>query len=440
MNIITIDCGASFIKGALFEEGVMVKQLQKNAPNLQKDNEIFEPVQIQALIVLVEQMLLDLASDETEIKLCISNEMHGFILAYKDGTPFTDYISWQKEYGKKQIYDASPFEMLSADEYKADIQNTGMRLRAGLPSCNLLYLSMCHSLDKVKEKVFFYTLGDYILKRLSGKEPLCHPTNAAASGLYDLRTNDWNKKLIRVIGCEDIVFPTIGEKEQIFMWNSLQIHALPAIGDQQAALLGAGLAQENTISFNLGTGSQVSRLVKEPICSTEYQIRPYFYHMYLKTMPHLPSGRALNVYIRFIKDVLKQFKIELTEEELWSHLLKAEQECEDTELLCDMSFFENPITDHTVGSIGNIQEYGLNVGTLMKGIFLQLGKNFVWAADVIEPNVKCIEKIIFSGGVARKIESIRREVLAHYDEDTEVVVAENETLMGLYLYGKGESI
>lgn len=435
MNTITIDCGASFIKGAFFKKGTIVKQLEKHAPPVQVNEDILNPVQIQALIPLVEKMIMELAEGESDVRLCVSNEMHGFILSYGDGKPYTDYISWQKEYGKRQVNDSSAFQVLSKEEYVEDILHTGMPLRAGLPSCNLLYLSMSRILKKAEQKLYFYTLGDYILKILSGKEPICHPTNAAASGLYDLRTNDWNRNLTAAIGADNIIFPVVGTDEIVFKMNALKIHALPALGDQQAALLGAGLRRKDTLSFNLGTGSQVSKLVSEPGCSEEYQIRPYFYHMYLKTIPHLPSGRALNVYIRFFQDILKQFQVEVTETEIWQRLLKAEQECMESTLQCDMSFFENPVTDHTAGSITNIQEYALNMGSLMKGIFKQMGKNFIWAADIIEPHSDHIQQIIFSGGVARKIESIRNEILAHYQQSMKVTIASNETLLGLYQYG-----
>lgn len=436
MNIITIDCGASFIKGAAFGNNKIVKQLQKHAPAVPVEEDILHPVQIKNLISLVEQMILELADGETEIGLCISNEMHGFILCYEDGTPFTDYISWQKEYGKIQIEGVSAFDKLNSDEYAEDILYAGMALRAGLPSCNLGYLSRKGMLKTAGNKLCLHTLGDYILKVLSEKDVKCHPTNAAASGLYDLRTQGWNRRLIHAAGAGNILFPEIGEEGFVFTFRSLQVHALPAVGDQQAALLGAGLKKGDMLSFNLGTGAQVSKVVEEPECAEGYQIRPYFSKMYLKTIPHLPSGRALNVYIRFFKDVLKQFQIELSEDEIWSCLLKAERNCKETMLQCDMSFFENPVTDHVAGSITNIGEYALDTGNLMQGIFRQMGENFIWAADIVEPHPQMVKKIIFSGGVARKIERIREYILKHYNSDTEVAIASDETLWGLYQYWK----
>lgn len=436
MNSITIDCGASFIKGALIKNGEIIHQLQQPAPTVQKNINLLEPVQIQALIPLVRQMILELADTEDAVRLCISNEMHGFLLACEDGTPFTDYISWQHELGSIAINDSTALQILKKESLSEDILYTGMPLRAGLPSCNLLYLAMTGKLKKSSSTLYFYTLGDYILKALSKRESKCHPTNAAASGLYDLRKNCWNPTLTRVVGGEDIIFPQIGYEELNFHIENVDIYALPAIGDQQAALLGAGLDDMSTLSFNLGTGSQVSKLITAPLCATEYQIRPYFNGKYLKTIPHLPSGRALNVFIRFIKDVLTQFQVPITDDIIWNVLLNNESDKSKSELVCDLSFFENPITDHTVGSISNISEYALTLNGLMDAVFEQMGKNFIKAADIIVgSNLSGVKQIIFSGGVARKIERIRESILTHYESNTIVKIASNETLLGLYRYG-----
>lgn len=117
--------------------------------------------------------------------------------------------------------------------------------------------------------------------------------------------------------------------------------------------------------------------------------------------------------------------------------MKASDQIEKSNLICDLSFFENPITDHSIGSIANIGEFDLRVGTLFNSIFEQMIKNFVWAADKVQPDREKVKRIIFSGGVARKIEKIRDGISAHYLSGTEIHVANDETLIGLYKYGNG---
>ena len=436
MRTIAIDCGASFIKGALICEGEIIKRICRHSPMVCRMENIMSPNQIQALLPMIKQIIVELIDGQTEIKLCISNEMHGFILAKEDGTPYTDYISWQKEYGKVLEGGESSLDILGRNEFIEDIKYTGMPLRAGLPSSNMLYLKKSGHLSGKDKKLYFYTLGDYILRILSGKQPMCHLTNAAATGLFDLQKNDWNHKLIDVVCNKNIVFPDVGTENMIFEMENVKIYSLPAIGDQQAALLGAGLINDKTLSFNLGTGAQVSKLVSVPLYEKQYQIRPYFYGMYLKTIPHLPSGRALNVYIRFLQDILSKFALNIDEEDIWKIILNEEMQSDDCKIICDLSFFENPISNHMAGSIENIGEYSLTIGNLFNAIFRQMGENFIWAASIIEPDADRIENIVFSGGVAKKIERVRKHIISHYSHKVDVSIASDETLLGLYCYGQ----
>lgn len=438
MKTITIDCGASFLKGALIQNGKIETRMRLKAPRVHGGEDITNPVQIQALIPMVTQMVMELAGRETEVRLCISNEMHGFLLAYENGRPYTDYISWQKEYSAVEIEGRTAVGELKQRDTAGDIFYTGMPLRAGLPSSNLLYLRKRGYLENVQTKLRFYTLGDYILRAVSGKEPMCHPTNAAGTGLYDLRDNTWNRRLINAAGGEGIIFPQIGREEIIFFIGSLKVNALPAIGDQQAALLGAGLKDETAISFNLGTGAQVSKVVSEAVFSDRYQIRPYFGGTYLKTIPYLPSGRALNVYIRFFQDILCRFRADVTEDEIWAVLLKAEQEGKETGLSCDLSFYENAATNSRQGSITHIEEYSLTLGNVMRTVFRQMSENFIRAADIVENNTSRVDRVIFSGGVARKIPKIREYISEHYRAGISTQTVSDETFFGLYIYGQGE--
>lgn len=437
MNTIAIDCGGSFLKGALFLDNIIVKRAQRQSPVVHGNEGILEPIQINHLMPMVKDLILDLASDVEEFTLCFSNEMHGFILANQDGSPYTDYISWQKEYGNEEIEGVSSVTILKQGEYDEEILCSGMPLRGGLPSSNMLYLKRKELL--LESPLFFYTLGDYIIRQLSGKEPLCHPTNAAATGLYDIQKGRWNSNLIDFVSVKNLSFPQIGVGSLTFMLEGHRVVCLPALGDQQAALLGAGFESINDISFNLGTGAQVSRLTDKVELSPNYQTRPYFNGYYLKSIPHLPSGRALNVFIRFFKDILHVFGVEKSDADIWENLLDEEKKCELSDLIVDLSFFQTPLTDHKVGFIDNIGEYELTVGKLMKAIINQMVNNFVTIAERMEPDKSNIKRLVFSGGVARRIDSLREGIISHYDKNIPVIVSEDETLVGLNKYAVYEA-
>lgn len=432
MNTITVDCGASFLKGALFQDNQLIKRAHRQSPVVHGNESLWEPVQLSNLLPLVKNLISELAEDIGDFTLCISNEMHGLILANLDGSPSVDYISWQKDYGSELIDGVSSVTILSQSEYANDVAHTGMPLRGSLPSSNLLYLMRKGMLPDTP--LYYYTLGDYIIRWLSGREPICHPTNAAATGLYDVLNNRWNNHLIETVATENVVFPKVGNEAIEFDFNGHHVICYPALGDQQAALLGAGVETEGDLSFNLGTGAQVSMPTKEAILSNDYQLRPFFNGYYLRSIPHLPSGRALNVYIRFIKDTLRVMGDVKSEEEIWSALIAEEKKCTETNLQVDLSFFQTPLTDHQEGSISHISEYGLTIGSLMHAIFRQMVANFMWAAEKMAPNRSAIKRLVFSGGVARRIDAIREGVIANYDKNIPVLVASDETLVGLNKY------
>ena len=428
MNTIAIDCGSSFIKAALFDEdGAIVKSIQRQAPIVNR-NELDGTAQIDGLTALVRNIFSELLSyvGDNEVRLGISNEMHGFLLATADGAPLIDYISWQKEYGRRTIDGTTPIEIIS--EHPQEIVNSGMPLRGGLPSVNLLYLS---KKIELRAEVEFYTLGDYILRSLSGIRPPIHPTNAAATGLFDLTINDWNRQLLSLVSSDKIIFPTVGTAPIEFSFDSVSITAPPTIGDQQAALYGAGLARADQLSFNMGTGGQVSRLTSSLDFSDRYQLRPYFDGRFLKTIPHIPCGRALNVYLRFFRDGLKNFDAARSDDEIWRALMTSAATADGGGLVCDLSFFDNAATEHNIGSIENIGEYSLSVGNLMRAILDRLADNFIDAAERL--GSESIKKIIFSGGVARRIEAVRDRILSKYGS-IEYVVSIDDTLNGLYRY------
>ena len=430
MNTITIDCGASFIKGALFSDGQIVDRKNISTPSESSVNDVFYPDKVENIINGVKAVIREFLNDEKEINVCISNEMHGFILSFDDGTPYTGYVSWQKEFGGIKIDDLSSVDILTGEEFRSAIEKTGMNIRAGLPSSNVLYLLRSGKLDG--KKLRFYTLGDYIIKRVFGEECDCSESNAAATGLYDLVEKKWNEQLTRLFG-DHLIFPNVGIKVLNVVVDGVKYNVFPAIGDYQAALLGAGIVKFSDISFNLGTGAQVSILADSLSFSKDYQILPFVGGSYLKRIPHLPSGRALNVYFRFIKDVLGSFDVDIEDKAIWDKFNNSINQSSPNEMQCSMSFFENPVENRTKGKIDNIGEYDLTFSNLIKLIYDQAADNFIWAADRIV-NPDSVERIIFSGGIARRIDYIREKLISHYDFGVDVIENTDETLLGLYKY------
>lgn len=431
MNTIAIDCGASFLKTALFEDGKILKQIDIPMKTLRNDRNIFSPDKIEEIILNVKNVIAELSDGIDEFNFCISNEMHGFILLNEDNSYFTDYISWQNEYGNIEYNGIKSCELLKTDKFKENIKKTGMSVRAGLPSSNLIYLSNAYPFEN---KLFFYTLGDCIIKKVFGIEPICHISNASASGLYDIENFIWPSEILNLVNY-NLIMPKVGNDRITVDYNHKKVFIFPAIGDYQAALLGAGIKDNEDISFNLGTGAQVSIISDKPVFSDKYQVLPFFGGKYLFRVAHLPSGRALNVYFRFFKDVLNSFDVHIEDSEIWDTILNnIKEDNSDNTISCSMGFFENSADSCTKGFIKDIGEFDLSFTNLVSAVMKQEADNFIKASYTVCDNREEIKRVIFSGGIAKKIDYIRQNIINSFNDGVEVVLALNETLIGLEKY------
>lgn len=430
MITIAIDCGASFVKFAIVDEGRIISSERISAPRLGDKNDIFHPTHIKTLCKLVKDKLAQLIDEINNEKICvaISNEMHGFLLTDEAYNPLTDYISWQYEFGKEAR------NLFLLDENKEDVLHTGMGVRNNLPAVNLWYV-----LNKTKlflnQRVLFMTLGDYLVSQITGMAPCCHPTNAAATGLYDITAKTWNKSLINIAIGESrakVIFPIISDNKLINVeCKNHVLYVVPAIGDHQAALYGANISFGD-ISFNLGTGAQVSKIVSEPVFSDKWQVQPYFDNKYLVRIPHLPSGRALNVFFRFYKSVILSILSEVADETIWNNIANVSY-VEDT-LDVDLSFFENSASSCESGFIMGINEKNFDFHTLTASVLIKMAENFIHAADTIVDNTM-VSKIVFTGGIASKFPLIEKIITSHYD-DVYVQMVTEETFKGIYNYSR----
>ena len=89
MNIIVIDCGASFFKTAVFEDGMLLDSEVLETPT---DNAA-DCKKLTTLLNMIRMSIAKFADGKKEVVLAICNEMHGFVLADENGVPVMPYIS-----------------------------------------------------------------------------------------------------------------------------------------------------------------------------------------------------------------------------------------------------------------------------------------------------------------------------------------------------------
>lgn len=140
----------------------------------------------------------------------------------------------------------------------------------------------------------------------------------------------------------------------------------------------------------------------------DVQVRPHFGLYIIKTIPNVPSGRALSVWIRFVTDTIAQFGHNVPVSDVWTVLLREVSAAKDIGLKCGIGTFPNAYTRGVLGSVTGIPEEGLTVGALFKSVLTSLADGFIWTGGQIVPsgaaiksisNQRAYRNIAFDGGL-----------------------------------------
>jgi sugar (pentulose or hexulose) kinase len=322
--------------------------------------------------------------------------MHGLVLI-DDGKAISPFYSWQ---------DLRSIGFLPGVQERLPKFNfhheTGEYLRAGFPILQLVALKsegLCRGT--------ICDLGNAVVQALSGKKyPSLEVTNAAATGAWDIQNAKWHSLLIREMGLNVFDWPEVVDRdEKVGFWEyqGERIPIFTSIGDQQISLLGAGLLRSDQACFNIATGSQVSRLVSDATPG-EFQIRPYFDNRYIRTITHIPAGRALNRLLTLFAEMNPALDLE----QAWESLSGRIDTNEDRAISLpevDLSFFPSAFGGE--GSISHLTEANLNVVSIMRGALVSLTRMQIQSLERLAVGQTRVSEFLGAGGILRKSKYLR---------------------------------
>ena len=102
-------------------------------------------------------------------------------------------------------------------------------------------------------------LASFLLFRLLEEKPLlCDPVNAARTLLWNIRTQDWDPRLLDLFGIPAATLPRGVPTRHVFGALRIEQRRIPlaiATGDQSAALFALGAPSPETAYVNMGTGA-----------------------------------------------------------------------------------------------------------------------------------------------------------------------------------------
>ncbi len=431
MTFLGIDLGTSFIKGAVLDlEDLRLKYIQRvpfpapisGLPPLFRE---FDPAQILGAVRSLLDRLLPYAEGCEGLVMC--GQMHSLIFTTGWGEPRSNLITWQDQRlllphpsGEGTYYDVLK-RRISPEE----IRQLGNELRPGLPIAQLFWFAEHGQLPTTG--VIPASLLDFVMSNLCSSPPTTDITNAHAHGALNLETLDWHHTVLSRLGLARLPWPEIKQHSQVTGWlsaGSRRLPCYPPIGDYQCALAGA-LLEFGELSLNISTGSQVS-LLRPQAEYGNFQTRIYFEGRFLSTITHIPAGRSLNMLVKLLSELAIAQKIELLDP--WPYITSRAAQVEVADLRVNLAFFNSPCGDH--GEIANIREPELTVGHLFRAAFQNMADNYHTCALRLSPE-KAWRNLVFSGGLAQKIDVLREIISGKFQLDYRLCPTEEDTLLGL---------
>ena len=418
-----IDLGGTYVKSGLVDSddpgATMVARTP--TPYLRSQGGAAGVIDADALLALVRQEAERLASAGAQ-GILISNQMHGVVLVDDALSPISPVYTWQADLaahlpgGTRGVVDA-----IAGRLGEPTRRALGNELRPGLPIVTLACLA--RSDGSGMDGATALSVGDFVTSTLSGRVVPCHTSNAAASGVFDLERGEWSATALDAIGASGIRMPDVLSQPEVVGHALVGERSLPvacAIGDQQASLAGADLADDE-LSVNIATGCQVSRRLGRADTSAP-QLRPYLHDDYLATVTHIPAGRALNAFVRLLSG--RDPGDDLAGD--WTSL---EHRARDAAggVRANVAVF--PAARDYPGCLEGLTEDTMTPGSVFRAAMEDVADRIAHAAGMV--GTAGMERIAFSGGLAFRSELMRDMVTQRIGLPARVVGEDADALSGL---------
>jgi sugar (pentulose or hexulose) kinase len=417
-----LDVGTSFLKAAVLDLDAVQLRHTVRAPfpgflaGLPPMHREVDPGAVLAQAVELLEQLQSAAPRCDGLVLC--GQMHGFVLVDERGNPLSHYVSWLD-----QRVSPDEFQSLGAEINATELHETGNELRPSIAAPLLAWLARRGELPG--GTAIPVSVADFIAARLCGSRPILDATQAAAFGALRLSTLTWHEDVAEKLGVQGLAWPEVRPTGTMTgRWRGVPCYA--TIGDQQCALAGA-LLREDELSVNIGTGSQVAAITADPI-SDSLQTRPYFDGRFLRTITHIPAGRALSALIRLFTELGGP-----SEEEAWPRIEAAVAEVPETDVRAGASFFPGPCGSS--GFLENLHEGNLSAGHVFRAVFESMAANYAACARRLDVR-ETLRGCVLSGGIARRIGVIRDLTCAALGLPHRLSPHAEDTLFGLLVLAR----
>ncbi|MFW6189414.1 MAG: sedoheptulokinase [Planctomycetota bacterium] len=226
-----------------------------------------------------------------DIGLC--GQQHGVLLVDERLRPLTNLITWQDRRGEEPLpgVEVTALEAFIDAAPEPAIAESGSRPGMGYAAVTLFWLQRRgHVPDDFHRALIVH---DWLAAWLAGSQPCTDPTDAASTGLFNVKQGQWDGRLCAAAGVQVERLPPVRPagtplgslRDRLAAATGLPagatVHA--ALGDNQAGVLASLRRPKEEVLVNVGTGGQVSAVTDTYFATESLEARPF------------PGGRLLSV-------------------------------------------------------------------------------------------------------------------------------------------------
>ncbi len=373
----------------------------------------------------------------------VAGQMHGILFVDGQNEPVSNFISWQDA----RTTELMPGETVSYLDYlKKKLSGyrhlTGTGLRSGMLGPMLFWWAQNGLIDDNYKKVSF--LSDYFVSFFTDSEILCDHTQAAGSGVYNLKNKQWLKEFISTANLSESIMPEIvdsgtmaGKTSKSFGSISGISEGIPvyvSVGDYHASLFSSGF-DRFSVSLNVGTGAQVSLMTETPVISPNFETRPFFGGYFTKTIPGLPGGRNLSLFNNFVNETIQLFTGRMPEKDVLTELDRLSLlQGEETTVICNPNFYGS-CTNSKKSGFFRLKCQNLKITDFFQALLKGVVGEYRNALDIISDDEckKQLNSVLLSGGVVQKSRYMVKLIERHFGMDVRMSRFKEEAAVGAAL-------
>ena len=377
---------------------------------------------------LIIAQLLPTARPCAGVLLC--GQMGGLVLSSPNGEALRPYISWMdgRATGRHPSRNLSYFEVLAEIVGNRSETLLGNEFRPGLPYSFLFHLQQTGQLDHHRGAIPV-TLPDYVAAALCQARPVMEWTSAA--GLLDITGRSFPGTLIADLQLNGLQWPELVDFRHRVGDFRTDGHSLPvyaATGDHQCSLAGT-LLRDSELSINVATGSQVSMLSVEATTG-DYQLRPYFDGLWLKTITNIPAGRALTAIVKLLTEISRE---SCAADAGWDYFFRKAEETAVSDIDINLAFFPGAVTGP--GHLRKLTEDNLTVGHIARASLEHMACCYDQFGRRISSDAAWT-RLVFSGGIAQKSTLLRRLIAEKMNSAFRSAGISEDALYGMVVLGR----